>query len=164
MIVMGGDFLVRGVQEERGMSDVEEIRRILREFMDAVCSKDVEKTLSFYADDAIEIWSGRTFKGKEELRRWKTSFVQSFREMKYEEMDIVVQGDKVAVEGTAEGILDDGRTVRFPLVLIGSVKDGKIQWLHNYYDRLLVAKQAAKGVIQTRIVNMIVERMEKMIR
>jgi hypothetical protein len=46
-------------------------------------------------------------------------------------------------------------------VAILEIKDGKVQRFSNYYDRLTIAKQMAKGIIATRAVNSIVDQMKK---
>jgi hypothetical protein len=51
-----------------------------------------------------------------------------------------------------------------PCVAVAEVKNGKVQRVQVYYDRLALAKQIAGGVVATRTVNALINRMEKGLR
>jgi len=62
-------------QKDEG-GDVEmsekEIESIVRDFREAFVKKDVEKTLSFFAEDAVLVTPAGTFKGKQEVKHFWT--------------------------------------------------------------------------------------------
>ena len=51
----------------------EKIPGIMRDFVKTMAKGDVEKTLSFFADDMVWVNPDGIFRGREELRRYLTA-------------------------------------------------------------------------------------------
>ena len=138
----------------------EEIKSVITSFREAVSSSDVEKVLSFFADDATFVRPEGIFKGKEEIKR---SFIWLFGRSKFTltEMDLNVTADKAVLEFLAEGTAFNGMKQHSPGVLAFHFRNGKIWQVHDYYDRLLAAQQLAKKWLDKRIVSYFVSRMEE---
>jgi uncharacterized protein (TIGR02246 family) len=92
----------------------EKIASIMRDLIKSLETGDVEKTLSFFAEDGVWINPNGTFKGKEELRRYLTNSAQLMRDVKVTETGnkIIVQGNKAFYEhdiaATIEGKRAEG--------------------------------------------------------
>ena len=78
----------------------EKIAGIMRDLIKSLETGDVEKTLSFFAEDGVWVNPNGTFKGKAELRRYMTSSAQSMQDVKLTETGnkIIVQGNKAFYE------------------------------------------------------------------
>jgi len=143
----------------------EKIESIMRDCIRAMEKGDVEKGLSFWAEDGVWVTPAGTFKGKEEVKRYLTWMAQSMRDVKITEtgIGIMVQGDKAFVEhviaGTMEGMKGEALAM-----CVWEFSNEKIQYLRTVYDRLSMAKQVAKGWFAKRVVSSIVKRAEKGLR
>ena len=145
------------------MSD-ESIRSIVRSIREAFNNGNVEEELSFFTDDATFIRPEGTFKGKEEIKRYHTWSLQHYKELALTETDLIVSGNKAVLEFISEGTTTHGMKQRLPGILVFHFKDGKVEHAHDYYDRLLITQQLAKGWFAKRVVGAVVNRMEKGLR
>lgn len=138
-------------------------RGAIRGIHEALNNRDVEKAVSFFADDATMITGEGTFKGREEIKRRFTWFLQQWSELKVTENRLILEGNRAAHEYVIEGTTREGKG-RFPGVAIYAFGNGKVQQIHDYYDRLSIAEQLAKGWLARRTVGSVTERMEKGLR
>ena len=86
----------------------EKIKGIMRNLVKAMVKKDVDKALSFLADDADWVTPMGTFKGREEVKRYLTWMTQSIPDLAIKEsgIGITAQGDKAFYEHVLEGTLE----------------------------------------------------------
>lgn len=142
------------------------IESIIRDMFDAFAKGDVEKTLSYFTEDAIWVAPEGTFKGREELKRFLTWSVQTVPEKKQRDMGIgiMVKGNKAVWEYVFEGVTSDGRKLEIPGVCVYEFSGEKIQQHRAFYDRLTAAKRAARGWLGKRIINAAVNRYERGLR
>jgi uncharacterized protein (TIGR02246 family) len=140
----------------------EKIASIMRDFIKSLGTGDVEKTLSFFAEDGVFVNPNGTFKGKEELRRYMTNSAQSMRDVTVTEAGnkIIVQGNKAFYEHVIAVTIEGKRAEGLAMCAYEFTND-KIQSVRTVYDRLLMAKQAAKGWFARTLVNLIVKQAEK---
>ena len=138
----------------------EEIKRLLRDIHVALNKRDADKAASYFAEDVVSVSPEGTFKGRQEVKRYFTWLLGQYSEMKLNETGLYVDGNVAIHEYVTEGTTKEGKGSA-PCVAIGEIKDGKVQTFRNYYDRLGIAKQMARGIIATRAVNSIVDQMEK---
>ena len=143
----------------------EKIKGIMRNLVKAMVKKDVDKALSFLADDADWVTPMGTFKGREEVKRYLTWMTQSTPDLAIKEsgIGIIAQGDKAFYEHVLEGTLE-GMKLEVLAMCAYEFSDEKIQHLRTVYDRLSIAKQAAQGWLATKAVNSIIKHMEKGLR
>lgn len=141
------------------------IESVIRDFSDAVAKGDVEKALSFFAEDATWVNPVGTFKGKEELKRYLTWQAELISDLTIMEagVRIMLLGDKAVQEQVVAGTTE-GMKWQAPAVSVYEFSDDKIQHLRCVYDRLSMLQQAAKGWVAKRIVSSIVKRAEKGLR
>ena len=140
----------------------EQIASTMRDLIKSLETGDVEKTLSLFAEDGVWVNPNGTFKGKEELRRYLTNSAQLMRDMTVTETGnkIIVQGNKAFYEHLISVTLEGKRAEGLAMCAYEFTND-KIQEVRTVYDRLLMAKQAAKGWFPRTLVNMIVKQAEK---
>jgi ketosteroid isomerase-like protein len=142
------------------------VETLIRNFLDAYMKLDMDSTLSFFAEDAVWQALEGVFKGKEEMKRYLTWEFKMMRQIKFKDAGIglVVKGNKAVYEYMLEAVTNQGMKFEGPGVCIYEIGDGKIEQHRVFGDRLLVAKQAAKGLVQKRVVNSLVNAMEKGLR
>jgi uncharacterized protein (TIGR02246 family) len=140
----------------------EELISIMRKFKDAYNKKDLEKTLSFFAEDADWVNPNGEFKGKEEIKNYFKWVFEVNTDQKIIEsgVKIIAEEDKAVYEHILEGSFE-GMKYQILALCIYEFKKDKFQHLRNTYDRLSMAKQLAKGPIAKTAVNTIIKRMEK---
>ena len=140
----------------------EKIASIMRDLIKTLETGDVEKALSFFAEDGVWVTPNGTFKGKEELRRYLTYSAQSMRDVTVTETGnkIIAQGNKAFYEHVIAATIEGNRAEGLAMCAYEFTND-KVQEVRTVYDRLLMAKQAAKGWLAKNIVNSIVKRAEK---
>ncbi len=174
MLVGGGDEWPNDLCEERRCKDAvsEEqsksiktlaYRGAIRGIHEALNSRDVEKAVSFFADDATMITREGIFNGREEIKRRFAWLLQQWSELRVTENRLILEGNRAAHEYVIEGITSEGKG-RFTGVAVYAFGNGKVQQVHDYYDRLSIAQQLAKGWLARRTVGSITERMEKGLR
>ena len=137
----------------------------MRNFAKALSEGDVEKELSYLADDGTWSTSSGTFKGKEEVRRYLEWMDKSITDMKVTESGngILVQGIKAFFEHVLSGTFQ-GKQWEVLALCAYEFSGDKIKNVRTVFDRLLMAKQAASGWFATKAVNSIINNMEKGLR
>ena len=142
------------------------IKSIIRNMLEAYNKKDLTSLLSLFADDATYIRSEGTFRGKEEIKRYYTWIYSIYSEISLKEKGIIVEGDRAVLEWALEGtsVRGGGKKAQFQGLDLFEFKNGKVQEVHIYQDRLLIAKQLASGWFEKTIINAVVNRMEKGLR
>ncbi len=140
----------------------ERIANLMREFVGTMGTEDVEKTLSYFADDATWVTPNGTFRGKEELRHCLTQMAQSMQDMAVTESGngIIVQGNKAFFEHVIAGTME-GKRGEVLAICAYEFSGEKIQEIRSTWDRLTMADQVAKGLIPRWLVGLIVKKAEK---
>jgi len=143
-----------------------ELHNIIRNIIEAFNKKDLRRMLSFFADDATFIRPEGTFRGKEEIKRYETWNLSNYLELKLTEKDFIVEENKAVLEFVSEGtsVRGGGKKQRMPGIVVFEFRNGKVQQVYEYYDRLLIAQQLASGWLEKTIINAVVNRMEKGLR
>ena len=142
--------------------DEKEIERIIRDFVDSLEKKDIDRSISFFTEDATWFTTQGTFKGKEEIKRYVAWMSKSLTGLKFTDdgVAIIVAGNKAVYQSIFDSTYE-GIKIRVSSVCTYEFSGEKIKnhWIIN--DRLSMAKQAATGPIARKAVNTIVARMEK---
>ncbi|MGQ9543195.1 MAG: nuclear transport factor 2 family protein [Candidatus Bathyarchaeia archaeon] len=143
---------------------VEDVKAAVRGVHDAIMSNDVERFISFFAEDATLTDAAGILKGPDGLRLWMKWLYSNFSRMILKDKRLIAEGDSAAHEYLLEGATPEGSTVSFSGVAIYEFKDGKIQHIRNFYDVLGIAGQVAKGWMARRAVNSIEEQFKRGLR
>lgn len=140
----------------------EKIKSLIRDFIEAFTKRDVEKALSFFAEDATYVTPWGTFKGKEEIKRFLTWNAKTVTDLTVTDsgIGIMVQGNKAVYEHII-GATMEGMKGEVLAMCAYEFSDEKIQHLRTALDRLSIAKQVAKGWLAKKVVNSVVKRTEK---
>jgi len=140
----------------------EEIISIMRNFKEAYNKKDLEESLSFFAEDADWVNPDGVFKGKEEIKSYFKWLFEIIPDQKLIEsgVKIIAEEDRAVYEHILEGSYE-GMKYQILVLCIYEFKGDKIQHVRSTYDRLSLAKQVAKGRIAKTAVNSIIKQMEK---
>jgi len=144
----------------------EKIESVIRSLRGAIEKADVEKALSFVAEDAVWINDEGTFKGKEEWKRYLTWLAKVNTDIKFKDagIGIMTKGNKAVTQFTFEAKTSDGTKFEVPSVCTYEFRDEKIQQHWTISDRLSIAKQVAKGLVDKRVIRTVVNDMEKGLR
>jgi ketosteroid isomerase-like protein len=146
----------------------EEIAGIASDFAEAFVNRDVEKMLSFFAEDAAWVSPVGTFKGKDGLRRvltWDTQ-ISPIVKARRSGIGLMVKGNKAVDESISECEYE-GKKVEVPGITVFEFNDGKIQHIRLFYDKLSIIKQVTMqytgvtGWFAKKIVNYIVRKAEE---
>ena len=150
---------VGGVSEEK-------IQSIIRDFVGSFEKGDVEKTLSFLAEDVVWVAPEGTFRGKGEVRRLLAWAAQAGRVHHRDAgIGIMVRGNRAVYEYIIEGSPTRGAKYETPGVCVYEFSGEKIQHHRAFFDRLSVASQTvAESWFAKRVVGSIVGRYEKGLR
>lgn len=105
----------------------EDNKATIRSFYKALTAKDVDKTLSFFTDDAVLIWGPFTFRGKEEVKRWLIELGELALSLQFGEKSFATQGNMVTNEFFLGLLTYDGKKGLIPGTSIYEFKNGKIQ-------------------------------------
>jgi hypothetical protein len=137
-------------------------RKTVQGFIDAIVDRNVERALSFFADDAVYVAPEGTFAGKDEVRRYLTWSIQSVRSFTVTATGtgLTVCGDKAFYEhilgGTYEGVRGE-----WLALCVYEFRDDRIQSVRAVYDRLSLLRQIALRWPSSSFVGFIVKRMER---
>jgi ketosteroid isomerase-like protein len=135
---------------------------ILRGFAKALESRDVEKTVGFFSQDAVYETPNGTFRGSAEIRRYFQWMFTTNSEIRVTEtgVGILSAGDKAAFEHVLRGTFG-GQKWEMPILCTYELGEGKIRRMLTVYDRLSLAKQVGKGVVAQKAVGAVIKAAEK---
>jgi ketosteroid isomerase-like protein len=139
----------------------EERKNIVREFLAALAARDLEKALSFLAEDATWKTPAGTYRGKEELKpylAWEFEMVPSLT-VTETGVGLMVQGNQAVIEHTLAGPIR-GEPCEWLGMCAYEFEDGKIQALRTVYDRLSLLQQSATGWLESKIVDLVASQAE----
>ncbi len=140
-----------------------EQQNILQSIVDAFNEKDVPRMLSFFAEDIIFIRPEGTLNGKEEIKQDKIWNLSSYLKLKLEKSFIA--GDKAVLEFFSEGIPGSGnRKQRMPGIVVFEFNSGKVQQVHEYYDRHLIEQLLSNKRPEQMVANPVSDRVGKNIK
>jgi uncharacterized protein (TIGR02246 family) len=146
------------------MTEVPEdkMKSLMRAFIKAQEEGDVEKTLSFFTEDAEYVTPMGTFKGQDELRHYFAHTAQTIPDLKITPtgIDIVVDGNKATYEHVIAGTYK-GKPCQWLALCAYEFRGEKIQSLRTIFDRLSVVEQAASGWLQQTLVGAIASQTTK---
>ncbi len=141
----------------------EKIENAIRDYVDALEKNEVDRAVSFFADDAVWHAPEGEFKGKEEIKRYATWLLRADVKVMDTGIGLVVKENKAVYEHIWESTYE-GNHIREPSVCVYEFSDGKCVYHRGISDRISGARQGATGFIETRIVNTVIDRLEKGLR
>ena len=141
------------------------IESSIRDMVAALEKNEVDKVLTFFADNAVWYAPEGEFKGKDEIRRYITWLTSTGRVEKFEDagIGIIVKGNKAVYEYVCEAIFE-GTPIREPGVCLYEFSDGKCVYHRSIFDRISGAKQGVTGFIAKRVVTTVLDQLEEGLR
>ncbi len=135
---------------------------MMREFVSFIESNDFDKASAMCTDDLTWESSNGTFLGKEGLKRYINWMAETVEDYKITETGsgIIEQGDKALFEHTMSGVIE-GEKVSFLAMCVYEFSGEKISKLRTVFDRLAIAEQASSQWLPKKIVNTVVNQMQK---
>ena len=126
------------------MTDANTIREAIRSTYKARVRGDLEGTVANFADDAVFDFNGQgvglpnmgtAVRGKPAIRLLMAEFIDAFRMSDWEEVSLVVEGDKAALHwsGTVT-FTQNGRAEKFDVFDLLTFRDGKIVYFRQSTD------------------------------
>ena len=142
----------------------EENANAVRKLNEAISKGKIENLMSFYAEGAVLLSPFGKFQGKNAIRRNWAGIFETWQNITSTETEfgVIAQGSKVAAEHTVEGTVGSTK-VSLSIACQYEFSGDKIQFHTMSFDRLSLAKQAAKGWLSKRIVGSIESQMAKRI-
>lgn len=130
-----------------------DLQRMLAAYLEALNRRDLNRLMTFYADEAVlEFPASPRMEGKEKVRRAFASFFENWDETSTYDA-VIVSGNAAAVEGTVTGrhrtlhLRIPGRipagspTYRHKFAMFVEVAAGAIRRQRVYYDARELVKQ-----------------------
>lgn len=124
----------------------------IRELARAISEHDIEKVLSFFADDIFYeevLIGGEVAHGKEELRTRFQNLFASFPDIRVEITSYLNSGDRECVEWTSSGthkgdipgLPATGKSYSLREAIVTELKEGKISRFSLYADMMTIMQQ-----------------------
>lgn len=135
---------------------------LMREFVKAGEQQDIDKALSLCTDEVVWETPVGTFRGKEEVRRYMVWNGENTKGAKFEdtEIGILVQGDKGSYEHKFSGIVQ-GEKVNMLMMCTYEFSNDHIKSMKTVFDRLAIAEQASSKWLPKKIVNTLINTLQK---
>ena len=144
---------------------IEENGRILADLHAAINSRDLDKAMSLFADDASWIvMPGGTCYSKDEIKKYFEKSMRTYE--KFILRDIhppVVSGEMATHEFMIEVKVKGGPEGTVPSVVVAEFRNGRITQIRWYIDKLEAAKELARGLVAKRAVGAVAKEVEAII-
>ena len=139
--------------------------KAIRDYIDALEKKDVDRALTFFTDDATWTNSEGVFKGKEEIRNYTHWMLKALTDLTFTDdgIGIIVEGSKAVYQHIFEGA-NEGNRIKVNGICTYQFDGDKCSKHFTTTDRLSMAQQAATGFFAGMAVNLIVNKFEKGLR
>ncbi len=124
----------------------------------AVESKDIEGILACFAEDCeIEILR-QLLIGKEGVKKWFDWLYKHFRQIKFQPIVTVVEGNTLFEEFIVRARLHNGIEIKSKQTEVVVYRGYKIKSLRLYFDRLDFAESVARDPISKTVVSRIMKK------
>jgi len=131
-------------------STIESNKAVVKRFFDAMNAGDVQLIVDSYAEDGCLQTMGNTMISgtftKDQIAGSAGGIYDVFPEgIRFTILDMVAEGDKVAVEATSEGKHVSGQTYTNQYHFLFELRDGKLVRLKEYLDTERVTEVLCAG-------------------
>jgi predicted ester cyclase len=133
-------------------TDTQTAREVVTEYFDALRDQDLDRAVATWKPGAIDVLHGvDDLVAPDGIRDYFATLFAAVPDWRFEVLDLVVDGDKVAVRwrtsgtfsGTGDvlGFAPNGRPIELEGADVFTVDDGKIVANHAYTNGLVFARQ-----------------------
>jgi hypothetical protein len=139
-----------------------EIESIIMEEISCLEQNDVDSYLKYFTEDVNFYTSQGIFKGKDEVRKFVTWLGKDLSDLKLsdEGVGLVANGNKAVYQYLLEAIYK-GIKISVRCMATYEFYGDKIKNHWVVMDRLSLAKQAAKGPVARKIVNLLIAKTDE---
>ena len=142
--------------------DEKTIESTARNLVDSMEKKDIEKSLSYFTEDAVYYTPVGIFKGKDVIRRYFAWMAESFSELKFTDEGVgIIIKDNISAHQSTYSAKYDGIAINVRNICTAEFKGNKIKNHWTLTDRLSLAEQATKNPIARKVINSIIAQSEK---
>lgn len=140
----------------------DEIRKVSLALDNAIESRNVEEILSNFADDCEIELLRQMLVGKEGVKKWIDWLYKNFRQVKFQPVTVIVEGNTLFEEFIVRARLYSGYEIKSKQTEVLVYNDDyKIKSLRLYFDRLdfvdLITKDRISKAIVGRVINKFLE-------
>lgn len=133
----------------RSVSAAENVAVVRRFIEEVVNRKELDVINEIFAEDVVHHLAGRETRGREALREGEEGYRRAFPDETVTIMDVVAEGDKVAVRwswkgthaGEFAGHAPTGKLVETEGIQLHRLDDGEIAEIWEYYDQASFRRQ-----------------------
>ncbi len=135
---------------------------IMRDFVDAFANNDLEKVKALCKDDFVWLTPMKKINGLNELESYFQWIADTVEGCKVTETGVgmMVKDDTALFEHTISGRMQ-GEDVSFLAMCIYEFEGDKIRECRTVFDRMAIAEQASSSWLPKKLVNTIVNQMQK---
>jgi ketosteroid isomerase-like protein len=144
---------------------IEENRRILSDLHAAINSRDVDRAMSLFADDAsLIVMPGGTCSSKDDIRKYFEKMMKNYEKIIFGDIHPpVVSGEMATHEFMVDVKLKGGPEGTLPAVVVADFRNGRVTQIRWYLDKLEAAKNLAEGTLAKRAVASVAKRVEALV-
>jgi len=132
------------------MSQVEDNKKVVSAFLDAMNRGDTAAILDAYAEDG-GVWTmGNTLisgkYGKAQIKEFADGIYQAFPEgLRFHVLGMIAEGDKVAVEAESDGAHSSGVNYHNHYHFLFTLREGKVLQMKEYMDTEMATEVLCGG-------------------
>lgn len=119
---------------------------LVRSYLAAFAGADADAIAAHVADGFVNQHAaalGQGSTGRDEYRRRLPGFLASFRGLRYDDVEVIGDGPRLAATYRLRATVD-GHEVEVPGVMVFEVADGSIQRRTDYWDALTFLRQTGQ--------------------
>jgi ketosteroid isomerase-like protein len=142
--------------ENNGLS--EKIRQVAAELDSAIENRDGDRVMSFFANDCeIELLRNNLV-GKDGAKKWFGWLCKNLRQIKFQPVVTMVEGDTLFEEFIVRARLHSGIEVKSKQAEVLVFEHDKIKSLRLYFDRLDFADVTGRDPLSRAVVNRVIRK------
>lgn len=134
------------------------IREIALALDNAIENKNVTAILSSFTNNCEIELLRRQLTGKEGVQKWIDWLYRNFRQIKFQPVIIMVEGNTLFEEFIVRARLHNGLEIKSKQSEVLVFEGDKIKSLRLYFDRLDFAELVARGPLNKTVINQIIKK------
>ncbi len=134
------------------------IREIALALDNAIENKNITAILSSFTNNCEIELLRRQLTGKEGVQKWIDWLYRNFRQIKFQPVIIMVEGNTLFEEFIVRARLHNGLEIKSKQSEVLVFEGDKIKSLRLYFDRLDFAELVARGPLNKTVINQIIKK------
>jgi len=134
------------------------IRKAAAAFDNAIENKNTEEILASFTEDCEIELLRQLLIGKAGVKKWIDWLYKNIRQIKFQPIIIMVEGNTLFEEFIVRARLHSGIEIKSKQSEVLVYENDKIKSLRLYFDRLDFAESATKGRISKTVLNQVIKK------